>query len=372
MRQSRLKQKLPQINDAKFRALIEKSHDVIVLVDAKARVLYASPSIVRLFGRKQTEFLGIIGLKFVHPLDYPKLIHLLSSLLLNNGDSITTEMRIQHKEGHWLWIEAIATNLLHDSNINAIVINFHDVTERRELEEKKSEFISVASHELRTPITTLKSYLEIVNRSSGLDDERLKLYLKKMNNQISRLTFLINDLLDISKIQQGKLELKLEKFKLKELIKEVVEDVSRTTEAGTIMITGIGEGLVVADKIRISQVIINLISNAIKYSQHSKKITVRLRETASTIQVSVKDTGIGIAKNYLSRIFDRFYQVKNFQGTSNGGLGLGLYISQMIIDLHGGRIWAKSAKGKGSTFSFVIPKESRRKVTTQLYSRDPF
>jgi len=226
----------------------------------------------------------------------------------------------------------------------------------RELLSKKDEFISIASHELKTPVTSLKAALQIMERASIRGDsiKTVDSFIQKAIKQVDKLTELIKDLLDVTKIQSGKLVLRKTDFVLDELLKECVEELQNDSAKHKIVIEGYRNIEVHADRNRLEQVIINLISNAIKYSPDANKVIVSIEKVDEGIKVSVKDFGIGIPKDKLPLIFDRFYRVDE-ASQRYAGLGLGLYISAEIIRQHGGHIDIKSTMGKGSSFWFIIP-----------------
>jgi signal transduction histidine kinase len=229
------------------------------------------------------------------------------------------------------------------------------LAERKKLELLKDEFISSASHELKTPITTIKAYTQLLNNTyKEKNKNSLKMYLQRMDEQVNRLVKLVSELLDVSRIQSGKMELTYERIDFNNIVKEVVNDMNQTT-SHNIVFKSRGQSIIKADGFRLNQVLINLIANAIKYSPKSKKIIVKLNTVKGQLTVSVKDFGIGIDPFYHQEIFKRFYQTRKKSVEDNLGLGLGLYISSEIIKNHGGKIWVKSSVGKGSTFYFSIP-----------------
>lgn len=219
----------------------------------------------------------------------------------------------------------------------------------------RETFISIASHELKTPITSLKVYTQVLlQQAQRQGDTNMSRYLSKMDQQVEKMNKLIKDLLDVSRMQLGKLTFRLEYFDIDELAKEVVDAIQLTTKNHFIIISGKG-GKVYGDKDRIGQVIINLLINAIKYSPDADKVVVRLSRLGQKVVVNVKDYGIGIEKKNQDKIFQRFYQIDNSPTPTTAGLGIGLYISTEIVKRHGGNLWVESTKGKGSTFSFAIP-----------------
>lgn len=229
-----------------------------------------------------------------------------------------------------------------------------DINERVELERRKDDFISIASHELKTPITALKGYAQILVQGVG-SDEKTRLYVSKMNKQINRLTELVNDLLDVSRIQSGRLELNRQSFDIDKLVCEVTEEIQKLSTRHKIEVITRVRRPVYADRLRLREVLINLLSNAVKYSPRADRIIVRTAVREDGILISVQDFGIGISQNDTTKIFGRFYQARNKIRTSFAGLGLGLFVSAETIKSHGGKIWVDSIKGNGSTFYFIIP-----------------
>lgn len=248
--------------------------------------------------------------------------------------------------------------LLKDSRgvlIGNVAVN-RDITELKRLEKQKEEFLAVASHELKTPVTSLKAYGQVVkNRFARKGDTNSVVLMEKMDNQINKLTTLIIDLLDVTKIQSGKLQIRYEFFDFGQLITEIVEQMQLTTKQH-IVITHLGKTKkIYADRERIAQVMINFLTNAIKYSSDAKQIKVSVTYVKNAIGFSVQDFGIGIPKKKQEKIFERFYRVEGKGKDTYPGLGLGLYISAEIIKQHGGEISFKSTEGKGSIFTFTIP-----------------
>lgn len=224
------------------------------------------------------------------------------------------------------------------------------------LNQRKNEFIALASHELKTPLTTTKGYLQILERSQI--DQVGRRFLTKALKQLERINVLVAELLDISKIEAGKLSLHLETFDFSEMVLDVVETFHFSSQTHTIFVNNIhGDYTVKADRQRMEQVIINLITNAIKYSPDANRIHVSLESSPSEVTAQVIDEGMGMSRDQQQKVFTRFYQV---EGTSKmAGLGLGLYLSKEIVQRHGGHIGLNSDLGKGSTFYFSIPRKPK-------------
>jgi PAS domain S-box-containing protein len=221
------------------------------------------------------------------------------------------------------------------------------------LNRKKDEFVGLASHELKTPLTSLSGYLQILSRVN-MDDHNQK-YIDKSLRQVAKLTALVNGLLDVSRIETGRLQLMISRFDLKKTILDAINTAGETTGKHQIMLeTSLSKCKINADSQRIEQVIDNLLANAIKYSPHGGKIDVTLSLDDKVAKISVRDHGIGIAQNQLGEVFSRFYRVADAPAYISG-LGIGLYLSQEIIRRHAGTMWAESELGKGSMFWITLP-----------------
>ncbi|MES2809984.1 MAG: PAS domain-containing sensor histidine kinase [Bacteroidota bacterium] len=230
-----------------------------------------------------------------------------------------------------------------------------DVTEEYQLQKRKDEFISVASHELKTPITSLSASMQILQKLVKTDpaSEKVPMFVGKASNNLSKLIHLLDDLLNVTKIQQGQLALNINRFDLVELVKDCADHINPINEYEFVFL-GDEELMIYADYRRIDQVMINLIGNAIKYSPQSKRIEITVMHDDERATVCVRDFGIGINPQKLPHLFDRYYRVDAF-GHQFSGLGLGLYISSEIISRHNGKIGVDSAVGQGSNFWFNIP-----------------
>src|SRR5947209_5758325 len=244
----------------------------------------------------------------------------------------------------------------------------HDMTARILAEQRKDEFISMASHELKTPVTSLKGFTHVLQRRlTKLGDEQGLHFLARMDAQLDRLTKLISDLLDISRMQVGKLSLDVEAVDVDALVSETVENLQAATSTHRLIMEGRTEAQVLGDKDRLGQVLINLVTNAVKYSPNADRVIVHLStdEDQQHAVISVQDFGIGIAETHHQNIFEQFYQVTDSEGKTYPGLGIGLHISQEIVKRHHGRMWVESRKGEGATFYVALPLING-KVTDEL------
>jgi signal transduction histidine kinase len=222
------------------------------------------------------------------------------------------------------------------------------------IDEKKNEFISIASHELKTPITIIKAYTQLVKASEGQCSDRIKGFLDKIDHQTTKLVSLVQQLLDVSKIENGSIVYSMENTGLNSFIKEVVSVMKNILPHHEVIINLPTEVNVKIDKLRMEQVFSNLIGNAAKYSGKNTRIKIDTLLEGQFIKIAINDQGIGMSKDSIKSIFDKFYRDKDVV-TTHSGLGMGLYIASKIINDHGGNIWVESESGTGSTFFFTIP-----------------
>ncbi len=263
---------------------------------------------------------------------------------------VTAETRRNYNEADLLMAQELATRA------SVAIENARLYKGSQEAITMRDDFISVASHELKTPVTSVKMFAQVLKKhSEQIGDEKAVSHLSKMDKQINKLTELIYDLLNVSKIQAGRMEFKEEMFDFDKAVKEVVEVLQQSETKHEIEVKGKTNKKIRGDEERIGQVLNNLISNAIKYSPKSSKVLVMLKSDQDQVSVAVQDFGIGMEKSHLSKIFDRFYRVYDTTDKTFPGLGIGLYISSEIIKRHRGKMWVESNPGKGSTFFFSLP-----------------
>ena len=265
--------------------------------------------------------------------------------------------RLLRFDGVYRWIlDSGAPRFAPDGSFLGYIGSCIDITEYAEFETRKDEFVALVSHELKTPITSLKGFTQVLQRRfKEHNDEQSLRFLTRMDRQLGKLSILINDLLEISKIQRENLPLHFEDFDLIIVIQEIVENLQATTLTHHLLVESSAHIFVYGDKDRIGQVLTNLLNNAIKYSPNADKVLLHVTADRNDAMVSVQDFGIGIAEAHQQNIFERFYHIPDPIEQTFPGLGIGLYISREIILRHQGRIWVESKKGEGSTFRFVLP-----------------
>ncbi|MFI5195167.1 MAG: ATP-binding protein [Chitinophagales bacterium] len=245
--------------------------------------------------------------------------------------------------------------------LNAVQDNLRKEIEFRKLAQeealaasrRKDEFMSIASHELKTPLASMKAYMQLLDRSMDKND-KVRSYVERTLNQINKLNALITDLLDVSRIEHGKLKFNESLINFNHLIRDATEMIRQTYPDYQITVTGQDGIQVVGDENRLEQVLLNYLTNAVKYSPDSKEVRVNTRLENNLVIVAVSDSGIGIDKKSQSEVFRKFYRVEGSEHRFQG-LGVGLYICSEIIKRHKGSCWLQSEPGKGSTFFFSLP-----------------
>ncbi|MDB5285091.1 MAG: hypothetical protein JWR05_40 [Mucilaginibacter sp.] len=276
---------------------------------------------------------------------------------ISNGDFNVDYRTIGVEDKKLRWVRAKGKVLFNEQDMPLRLIGaVLDITESKQNELKKNDFIAMASHELKTPLTSLKAYIQLLLLNARrIGDSFLVNALEKSDSQISKMTKLIHGFLDMSKLESGKLTLNKEVFDLTKLIEEIIGDSRPISQGHDIVFENRSVIKVNADREKIGQVISNFISNAIKYSPKSTSVVVELTSTDNSVKIAVKDNGIGIKEIDQQNIFQRFYRVENESTKGFSGFGIGLYLSAEIINLHSGKIGVYSKEGKGSTFYFTLP-----------------
>ncbi len=276
----------------------------------------------------------------------------------------STEFRIRRPDGEVRWCFTEGSPYYEeDGTFAGYAGSVTDITDIKKMEERKDDFIKMASHELKTPITSIKGYVQLLlNIHDEVNEEKfqssrttVKSSLHTISKQVTKLTRLVSELLDLSRIESDKLELHKTVFQLGDLVEETVQDIRQITARHAIIVYNDFEGTIYGDKDRISQVLINLLTNAIKYSPDSDIIEVYVEGENDKVAIKVKDHGIGIDKKDLSKIFLRFYRVEGKNEQTYPGFGIGLFLANEIVQRHSGTIFADSKKGEGSLFTVVLP-----------------
>ncbi|MDO9464885.1 MAG: ATP-binding protein [bacterium] len=340
-------------NKSRLEAVLLSMSEGVMVVDIKGAILLMNQSL-KDFLLVKGDPVGKKPLEIVRNIEIQEIAD--NSLRLKRGVE-SREISVFLPEEKILLLHA--TPIIRDSKIEGAVFVFHDITELRHLERIRREFVANVSHELRTPVSSIKGYAETLLEGAMDDKENAMDFLKIIHSDSERLARLIDDLLDLSKIESDKLKSTLKQCAIEPIIKRVVFSLNKQAKDKSIKIqTDIPKDIsdVLADEARIAQVLLNLIDNAVKYTQEGDEVTISAKEKDGFVQVDVTDTGIGIPEKDISRLFERFYRADKARSRELGGTGLGLSIVKHIVQAHNGQVSVQSVLGKGSTFSFTIAK----------------
>jgi PAS domain S-box-containing protein len=279
---------------------------------------------------------------------------------LSTGEGMVLDQRLEvmakHQQGRQFPVELTIwpIQLGQTYRFNAFI---HDISERKQAEQMKSDFVSFVTHQLRTPLAGIKWLLELASEEEALPEEP-RSYIQDARESADRLIKLVNDLLDISRLERGKFNILPEAVNLGELTHSVLAEVSPLArqKGHQLLCTRLDEiPAMIVDRQLMRQVMLNLVSNAIKYTASGGEISVQLCRVGATVQWSITDSGIGIPKAAQARLFEKFYRAENGLTVETEGTGLGLYLVRLILGQFGGRVWCESEEGKGATFLFTLP-----------------
>ena len=345
-------------SEEKFRTITPNAFDIITILESSGKILYQSPALETNLGYKPKERIGknILTDSITHPEDKHLIESFFNEILKSTEKPINAEFRLQHKNGSYKIIEARGINQLNDPRVQGLIITYRDVTLQRVQDKQKDEFISIASHELKTPVATIKAYTEILmNYFQRNNDPKAREYLNKLESQIDKITSLIHELLDVTMITEGRIEFKKENYEINKLITEVSGDMQSTTKKHNLILKLGKETILHGDRNRTGQVLTNLLSNAIKYSPDHNKIIIKTFVSKKEIKIGIIDYGIGIEKIMREKIFERFIRITSNDINTYPGIGLGLFIAHEMVERQGGRIWVEDNKERGSKFYFTLP-----------------
>ncbi len=354
-RTNELEAMIRQVNNEKEKTdrIINEIADGVIVLDVTGNVLVVNPAARTLLGNTRQD--GDTDLSEV------TLIPHLLELFQDPADAVAKEVEVYDPRlASQRVLKATAVPMKDQRGaLMGKVAVFHDITHFKEVDRLKSEFISQVSHELRTPLTSIKGYIDNLRDGvAGALKEKQQHYLDRMAKNADHLVRLINDLLDVSRIESGKLALNLTTLSLRDLVAEVINTLRPiAAEKGLEIIANEFErgSQIRGDYAKLEQVMINLLGNAIKFTPRGGRITITMEQEEQCLKTSIRDTGIGIPRDKRSQIFERFYRIEPESPTKVNGTGLGLYIAKNLIEMHGGRIWVTSEVGKGSEFSFILP-----------------
>lgn len=332
---------------SKLAAILQGMSDGVLIIDTSGRVQLVNPAAENMFGLREGESIG-------HTLAEVLRHHQFVELWQRCRDTGQTQNATLEIGARRLYLQSLVTPLDQASPGSTLML-FTNLTRQRHLETVRRDFISNISHELRTPLASLKALTETLQEGALEDPPAARRFLGRMETEVDALGQMVSELLELSRIESGRVPLQLEATSPEEILKSAVDRLRLQAERAGLNITlecppNLPE--IQADETRLVQVMVNLVHNAIKFTPPDGSITVKAAQLEEDILFSVQDTGVGIPSSDLPRIFERFYKAD--RARSSGGTGLGLAIARHTIELHGGKIWAESVEGKGSTFYFTI------------------
>jgi len=342
------------IEKGRIESILQSMEDAVLAVDKEKKIVITNRVAERLFNVKTEEAIGQSIENYLKTKEFIDNFN----IVLETKNITKSEIKVNISGKEHVLAAVFAPITDEKRQIQGSVAVFRDITDIKELDKMKSEFLNMVSHELRTPLTPIQAYSELM-MIKKMDEQKVKSYAAIINKETQRLGALIGDLLDLSRIESGKgLSLSLEEVDFGELIRTVYETFKSASEKHKIILT-IPEKSekILVDRNKMIQVLTNLLSNAVKYSPDGGNIYISMEEKEDRIYVSVKDEGMGISKEDLPHIFEKFYRAKTEQVKKIGGTGIGLPIVKYILELHNGGIDVQSEYGKGSTFTFYIPKK---------------
>ncbi|GAA3967081.1 PAS domain-containing protein [Mucilaginibacter dorajii] len=338
-------------NEQRFRFLLNAMPQQVWTARPDGTLDYVNEVICDDFGQSMDQILGRRLQEFIHPDDQ----HISAQkwrAALQSGKEFMVEFRLKFHDGLYVWHLARALPLIENGHIRLWLGTNTNIEIQKNNEQKKDEFLSIASHELKTPLTSIKAFNQLMQRTT--DGQKLSTFIQKSATHVLRLEKLISDLLDVSRLNAGKMEYNMEAFSFLDMLKDSIESVQQATTSHQIILEKAEDVTYTGDRFRLEQVVNNLLSNAIKYSPEADKVIVNcVIHPDNSLIVSVQDFGIGIEEKNLMRLFDRYYRVDN-TAMRFEGLGLGLFISAEILKRHHGSFWIESKPGIGSTFFFRL------------------
>ncbi|WP_424289586.1 PAS domain S-box protein [Daejeonella sp.] len=345
-----------QESEETFRAMAEDTNVLIAVADESSNGVYFNKAWQEMTGKSAGELLKFGWAELLHPEDKePWIAKYLAAF--EKKESLNGEFRILDKKGDYRWLMArVPARFNSDGSFAGYISSCIDITDMKNDEARKNDFIGMVSHELKTPLTSMMAILQITSKKlTDSQDTLLPGLIDKSINQVRKMTSMISGFLNLSRLESGKMDIIKSKFNFEDLIQEIVAETDLTVSSHRITVDACDSVELNADREKIGTVITNLISNAVKYSRLGTEIILNCKVEGNRVFFSVRDQGVGIKNEDQLRLFDRYFRAESTSAPYISGFGIGLYLSAEIIERHDGKIWVESEFGKGSTFYFSLP-----------------
>ncbi|WP_126425543.1 two-component system histidine kinase PnpS [Brevibacillus marinus] len=358
---SSLEQQMYEIseNQQRLMGVLTNMTSGVMFVSENRRIMLVNPAIEAMLGTRQQDLVGKLHIEAGKNFGLSQFI----DRCIDSGQRLREEVHIYYPQERILDVN-IAPYINSKGEQRGVVVVLHDITEIRRLEKMRSDFVANVSHELRTPITSIKGFTETLLDGAMYDEEATRHFLQIISDESDRLYRLITDILELSKIEQRKIELRLTDVSVREVMAEIAalvqEQVVRKQLVFTLPDT---DAVIQSDKDALRQILLNLVANAIAYTPEGGRIDLGIERKERMVDIKVSDTGIGIPEKEISRIFERFYRVDKARSRDSGGTGLGLAIVKHLVENLQGRISVQSKEGAGSTFVVSLPAHPPAKRT---------
>jgi len=344
-----------QIQAEQLSTVIENSESGLVLIDEKGYIHVVNRKFTAMFGKETQQYIGRI---YYDVIENEQIHHAVQQTFLY-------EKRVKHlfsidTDGETTYLEAVGAPIFNEHNlIKGVVLVIYDITEFKNIEQIRKDFVANVSHELKTPITSIKGFTETLLDGAHEDEEARMQFLQIIYNESNRIQHLIDDLLILSRLEKEDMTLHLSEITATDLVENITPSLQQQADKRQITLrTKVPYNISFhADEEKMQQLLLNLLSNAIAYTSEGGDVSLTIEEQEDSVVFVVRDTGIGISKEDLPRIFERFYRVDKDRSRHTGGTGLGLAIVKHIIEVHNGDIDVESEVEKGTTFTVSIPKD---------------
>lgn len=354
-------------SEERLQYVARATNDALWDWDVAAGTVWWNEGFERLFAHRETEPTLEFRLALLHPDDAERVGARLHMFLESPGESWTGEYRFKRADGSYAWVldRAFAIRAA-DGRCVRVIGSMMDITERKQAESMKSDFVSFVSHQLRTPLSGMSWMLELAAETPGLPDDA-RAHIADARESATRLSTLVNDLLDVAKLESGRLSAVPESLALSDLTASVVSEIEPLAAGKSLALdvscdTRVSP--VFADAQLLRQVVTNLLSNAVKYTPPGGRIAVSLVQQNGSVTWAVRDSGVGVPKHAQARLFEKFYRADNAISLDAEGTGLGLHLVRLIVEQAGGRVWCESEEGQGATFAFTLPAMAPEKEGT--------